>query len=51
MDFTLMESFCIILIILGIGDIVSARTKAFVPSVFVAAILFLAGFGLFFLLI
>ncbi|MBQ7262116.1 MAG: hypothetical protein IJR14_00200 [Synergistaceae bacterium] len=33
-----------VLTIMSIGDIVSTATKAFVPSVFVAAVLFLAGF-------
>ena len=33
-----------VLVIMSIGDIVSTITKAFVPSVFVAAALFLAGF-------
>ena len=33
-----------VLAIMSIGDIVSTVTKAFVPSVFVAAVLFLAGF-------
>jgi len=34
----------VILAIFVIGEIVSAKTKAFVPSVFVAAVLFLLGF-------
>ena len=33
-----------VLVIMSIGDIVSTLTKAFVPSVFTAALLFLAGF-------
>ncbi|MBR1671539.1 MAG: hypothetical protein IJ702_01290 [Fretibacterium sp.] len=33
-----------VLVIMSIGDIVSTITKAFIPSVFVAAALFLAGF-------
>ena len=33
-----------VLVIMSIGDIVSTATKAFVPSVFVAAVLFLIGF-------
>ena len=37
-------SFFVVLVILAIGDIVSTKTKAFVPSVFVAALLFLLGF-------
>ena len=38
----------IVLVVMGIGDIVSVKTKAFVPSVFVSAILFLVGFWYFF---
>ena len=37
-------SFFVVLVILTIGEIVSTKTKAFVPSVFVAALLFLLGF-------
>ncbi|NLY21607.1 MAG: hypothetical protein GXZ08_10060 [Tissierellia bacterium] len=33
-----------VLVVMTIGDLVSAKTKAFVPSVFVSAILFLVGF-------
>lgn len=40
-------AFCLVLVILAIGDVVSAKTKAFIPSVFVAAVLFLAGFWTF----
>ncbi len=45
---SLMVAFCIVLGILAIGDIVSTKTKAFIPSVFVAALLFLLGFWTFF---
>jgi hypothetical protein len=45
---SLMMAFSIVLIVLAVGDIVSTRTKAFVPSVFVAALLFLFGFWTFF---
>lgn len=41
---SLVMGFCVIFLILGLGDIVSARTKAFVPSVFVAAALFVLGY-------
>jgi hypothetical protein len=45
---SLMMAFSTVLIVLALGDIVSTRTKAFVPSVFVAALLFLFGFWTFF---
>lgn len=45
---SLLMAFSVVLIVLSIGDIVSTRTKAFVPSVFVAALLFLIGFWTFF---
>lgn len=41
---TLVMGFFVIFMILAIGDLVSARTKAFVPSVFVAAALFVIGY-------
>ena len=41
---TLVMGFFVIVLILALGDIVSTRTKAFVPSVFVAALLFVLGF-------
>jgi len=37
--------FFVIFLFLALGDIVSAKTKAFVPSVFVAAVLFACGYG------
>ena len=40
-------AFCLVLIILAAGDVISAKTKAFIPSVFVSAVLFLAGFWTF----
>ncbi|HEY4551967.1 MAG TPA: hypothetical protein VIG80_02120 [Bacillaceae bacterium] len=43
-----MLALVILLIILFIGDAVSARTKAWVPSVFVCAVLFLLGYWTFF---
>jgi len=45
---SLMMAFSIVLVVLSLGDIISARTKAFIPSVFVAALLFLFGFWTFF---
>ena len=41
---SIIASFSIILMVLAIGDIISTKTKAFVPSVFVSAIIFLIGF-------
>lgn len=43
-----MLAFVLIVAILYVGDIVSVRTKAWVPSVFVCATLFLAGYWTFF---
>ncbi len=45
---SLLMAFSVVLIVLSLGDIVSTKTKAFVPSVFVAALLFLFGFWTFF---
>ena len=45
---SLLMAFSIVLIVLSLGDIVSTKTKAFIPSVFVAALLFLFGFWTFF---
>ncbi len=44
MQFSVVAAFAIILFILTVGEIVSIKTKAFVPSVFVSAVLFLIGF-------
>ena len=46
MEVTLTPIMCllVVLVFMSIGDIVSMKTKAFVPSVFVAAVLFLAGY-------
>jgi len=41
-------AFSIVLIMLSLGDIASTKTKAFLPSVFVTAVLFLIGFWTFF---
>lgn len=48
MEMSLIFAFVVVLGVLSIGDIISARTKAFIPSVFVAALLFLFGFWTFF---
>lgn len=48
MTMSLMMAFSIVLGVLAIGDIISTKTKAFIPSVFVAALLFLLGFWTFF---
>jgi len=45
---SLMMAFCVVLFVLAFGDVVSAKTKAFVPSVFISALLFLFGFWTFF---
>jgi hypothetical protein len=45
---SLLMAFSVVLIVLALGDVVSTKTKAFVPSVFVAALLFLFGFWTFF---
>jgi len=44
---SVIVAFVVIAGIMAVGDIVSAKTKAFIPSVFVAAVLFLAGFWTF----
>lgn len=40
----MMTALSLVLVALVLGDIVSAKTKAFVPSVFVSAIVFIVGF-------
>lgn len=47
-DMSQMLALVLLLLILYLGDIVSTRTKAWVPSVFVCAVLFLAGYFTFF---
>lgn len=44
MDFNVIQAFSIVLVILAIGELVSMKTKAMIPSVFVSAVLFLIGF-------
>ena len=44
LSYDFIQCAVVILIIFIIGEIVSTQTKAFVPSVFVAAVLFLLGF-------
>ncbi|BCV25675.1 MAG TPA: hypothetical protein GXX50_11905 [Firmicutes bacterium] len=43
-----ITAFVLVAAIFAIGDIVSTKSKAFIPSVFVAAVLFLAGYWTFF---
>jgi hypothetical protein len=45
---SLLMAFSIVLIALALGDIISTKTKAFIPSVFVTALLFLFGYWTFF---
>lgn len=47
-DMPQMMALVLLLIILYLGDIVSTRTKAWIPSVFVCAVLFLIGYWTFF---
>lgn len=47
MTYSVIAAFTIILIVLTAGEFVSIKTKAFVPSVFVSAVLFLIGFWTF----
>ncbi|MCT4606156.1 MAG: hypothetical protein N4A64_08660 [Marinisporobacter sp.] len=44
MTLNVIVAFTAILLVLAIGEVVSTKTKAFVPSVFVSAVLFLIGF-------
>ncbi|MGI6588964.1 MAG: hypothetical protein ACOX2N_09455 [Peptococcia bacterium] len=44
MQLNVITAFAIVLFILTAGELVSIKTKAFVPSVFVSAVLFLIGF-------
>lgn len=44
MDFNVIQAFSIVLFILAVGELVSMKTKARIPSVFVSAVLFLIGF-------
>lgn len=47
-DMPQMLALVLLLIILYLGDVVSTRTKAWVPSVFICAVLFLIGYWTFF---
>jgi len=47
-DMPQMVAFVLILSILYIGDVISTYTKAWIPSVFICAVLFLAGYWTFF---
>ncbi|WPC39682.1 hypothetical protein [Clostridium sp. JS66] len=44
MKFSVIQCFFIVMLIMVIGQIASNKTKAFVPSVFVSAVLFIIGF-------
>jgi hypothetical protein len=44
MDFSVTQAFSIVLLILAVGELVSMKTKAIIPSVFVSAVLFIIGF-------
>ena len=44
MEMDLVMAMMFIMIAMVIGEIVSTKTKAFVPSVFVTALLFLLGY-------
>lgn len=44
MTLNVVGAFSIVLLILMIGEVISIKTKAFVPSVFVSAVLFLVGY-------
>lgn len=48
MEMSLMTAMMFIMIAMVVGEIVSAKTKAFVPSVFVTAVLFVIGYWTFF---
>lgn len=47
MDLSVTQAFSIVLLILAVGELVSMKTKAMIPSVFVSAVLFLIGFWTF----
>ncbi len=40
----ILAAFTVILFIMAVGDIVSIKTKAYIPSVFISALIFLIGF-------
>ncbi|MGM0603561.1 MAG: hypothetical protein ACQESS_09645 [Bacillota bacterium] len=44
MEFNVIQAFSVVLLILAVGELVSMKTKAMIPSVFVSAVLFLIGF-------
>ena len=44
MDFSVTQAFSIVLLILAVGELVTMKTKAMIPSVFVSAVLFIIGF-------
>lgn len=48
MKMDISAAFLTIMFVLVVGDILSAKTKALIPSIFVSAVLFLVGFWTFF---
>ncbi|OEG63554.1 hypothetical protein [Halanaerobium congolense] len=44
MELNVTQAFSIVLLILAVGELVSMKTKAMIPSVFVSAVLFIIGF-------
>ncbi|MDR2523010.1 MAG: hypothetical protein LBC93_04845 [Synergistaceae bacterium] len=40
----MLESFCAVMVILALGDLISAKTRGVLPSIFVISVLFLAGY-------
>ena len=48
MEMNVVAAFSFVLLALALGDIISTRTKAFIPSTFVTAALFIVGFWTFF---
>ena len=40
----MLESFCAVMVILALGDLISAKTRGVLPSVFVISVLFLTGY-------
>ena len=41
---SLIMGFFVVLLLLAVGEVVSTKTNAFIPSVFVTALLFVLGF-------
>lgn len=47
MEMDIITAFILMMVAFAIGDIISTKTKAMVPSLFVAAVIFLLGFWTF----